>query len=108
MINKRLLFTKYFIYLTGKNLKYLLALLNSNLITYAFINFYQGGGIEGEITVQAINKIPIPKITEDNQETVDKTETLVNEIINLKEADNKADISAQQTEIDNLYINYTI
>jgi len=88
--------------LTGEKLKYLIGLLNSKLINFAFINFYQSGGIEGEITVQAINKIPIPEITEDNQETVAKIKTLVNEIINLKETDKEADISAKQNEIDKL------
>jgi len=88
--------------LTGKNLKYLLAILNSKLTTFAFLNYYQSGGIEGEITVQAIKKLPIPEITQDNQETVNSIEVLVNQIIEQKENNSKADITAQTTEIDKL------
>jgi len=88
--------------LTGSNLKYLLGILNSKLITYAFLNFYQSGGIEGEITVQAINEIPIPEITDANKTKVDKMETLVNEIITLKENDKEADVSVQTNKIDKL------
>jgi hypothetical protein len=58
--------TSYFI--SGNNLKYLLALLNSNFINFAFLKFYQSGGIEGEITLQAIEKIPIPPLSESDQE----------------------------------------
>jgi type II restriction/modification system DNA methylase subunit YeeA len=88
--------------LTGENIKYLLAILNSKLITYAFLNFYQSGGIEGEITVQAINEIPIPKISDANKTKLDKMETLVNEIIKLKENDKEADVSVQTNKIDKL------
>ncbi len=45
--------------LVGEKLKYLLAILNSRLVQFAFKNFYQSGGIEGEITIQAIEQIPI-------------------------------------------------
>ncbi|PID88400.1 MAG: type II restriction endonuclease [Bacteroidia bacterium] len=88
--------------LTGENLKYLLGILNSKLITYAFINFYQSGGIEGEITVQAMNKIPIPEITPANKELVSKIEILVNEILEVKETDSQVDISKQETAINKL------
>ncbi|MFA9289679.1 MAG: TaqI-like C-terminal specificity domain-containing protein [Solirubrobacteraceae bacterium] len=48
--------------LTGNNLKYFLSFLNSKLAKYIFLKFYQSGGIQGEITIQAIENIPIPKI----------------------------------------------
>jgi type I restriction-modification system DNA methylase subunit len=51
--------TSYF--MVGENLKYLLAVLNSKLINYLFLKFYQSGGIQGEITIQAIEKTPIIK-----------------------------------------------
>tara|TARA_R110002126_G_scaffold124451_3_gene266468 strand:- start:41213 stop:44401 length:3189 start_codon:yes stop_codon:yes gene_type:complete len=51
--------TSYF--LIGENLKYLLTILNSKLANYSFLKFYQSGGIQGEITIQAIEKIPIVK-----------------------------------------------
>ena len=88
--------------LTGENLKYLLGLLNSKLIYFAFMRFFQSGGIEGEITVQAVKEFPIPEITEKNKAIANKIEKLVNEILTIKKADNQADISAQQTKIDKL------
>ncbi|NLO18211.1 MAG: class I SAM-dependent DNA methyltransferase [Arcobacter butzleri] len=50
--------------MTGENLKFLLAILNSKLSKYIFLNFLQSGGINGEITIQAIERLPIPKIDE--------------------------------------------
>jgi len=88
--------------LTGKNLKYLLGVLNSKLISYAFLNFYQSGGIEGEITVQAINEIPIPKPTAENKTQVAKIERLVNKILTKKQTDTNSDISKETKEIDKL------
>ncbi len=86
--------------MTGKNLKYLLALLNSKLISFAFMHFYQSGGINGEITVQGIREIPIPEITTKNQILIQNIETLVNEILKLKEKDTKFDTSKLEKEID--------
>ena len=54
-----LLNTSYFI--VGENLEYLTVLLNSSLIKYAFMKFYQSGGIYGEITIQALKILPIKK-----------------------------------------------
>jgi len=45
--------------LVGKKIKYLLALLNSKLFQFAFKRFYQSGGIDGEMTVQSVEQIPI-------------------------------------------------
>lgn len=45
--------------LIGEKLKYLLGLLNSSLFRLAFKKFYQSGGIEGKITVQSMEQIPI-------------------------------------------------
>ncbi len=39
--------------------------LNSKLAKYAFLKFYQSGGIEGEITIQAIENLPIPILSDD-------------------------------------------
>ena len=55
--NYYLLNTSYFI--SGENLKYLLGLLNSKLMNFCFKKFYQSGGIEGEISLQAIENFPI-------------------------------------------------
>jgi adenine-specific DNA-methyltransferase len=87
--------TSYFI--SGENLRYLTAILNSNLIHFAFMNFYQSGGIEGEITIQSIKNIPIPKISKPKQKPfIDK----VDQILSLKKDNPAADTSALEREID--------
>lgn len=67
--------------MTGNYLKYLLSVLNSKIIKYCFTNFYQSGGIDGEITIQAIRTIPIPQIEDYRKELL---ETLVSLIIFIK------------------------
>ena len=62
----------------------------------------QSGGIEGEITVQAINEIPIPEITEKNKPKVEKIETLVNQILAKKQQDVNTDISKETSAIDKI------
>ncbi|QRE04500.1 Eco57I restriction-modification methylase domain-containing protein [Flavobacterium psychrophilum] len=54
--------------LTGDDLELLLCVLNSKLAKYMFLKFYQSGGIQGEITIQAIQNIPIPKVSKANQQ----------------------------------------
>ena len=93
--NNFLLNTSYFI--SGNNLKYLIVFLNSNFINFAFLKFYQGGGIEGEITLQAIENIPIPELSEaDQQPFID----LVNQILAKKEQGE--DSIALEKEIDQM------
>ncbi len=58
--------------ITGDNLRYLIALLNSKFIYFAMRNFYMGGGIEGELKTNNLEKIPIPQITPQNQELAHK------------------------------------
>ncbi|MFY9379691.1 MAG: TaqI-like C-terminal specificity domain-containing protein [Acutalibacteraceae bacterium] len=55
-----LLNTSYF--LRANKLKYLLVFFNSRLFSYCFNKFYQSGGIEGEITLQTLETIPLKKI----------------------------------------------
>ena len=62
--------------ITGENLKFLLAFLNSTAVYKIFNFFYAGGGLEGEITTNRLEILPIPQITPQN-------ENLSNEIINL-------------------------
>jgi len=59
--------TSYFISENGSQIKYIIAILNSKIIGYAFKCFYQSGGIDGEITIQAVEVIPIPQISEEEQ-----------------------------------------
>ena len=62
--------------ITGANLKFLLAFLNSTGVYKIFSFFYAGGGLEGEIKINRLEILPIPQITPQN-------ENLANEIINL-------------------------
>ena len=70
--------------ITGANLKYIVALLNSNLVYFVMRNFYMGGGIEGEIKVNNLEKLPIPKINAKNQKIADKIVNVVDKILQSK------------------------
>ncbi|EAL9379953.1 class I SAM-dependent DNA methyltransferase, partial [Campylobacter coli] len=48
-------------------LKYILAFLNSDFIYLMLRKFYMGGGIEGELKTNNLEKLPIPKINSKNQ-----------------------------------------
>ncbi len=83
-------------------IKYLTALLNSRCIYFAMRKFYMGGGIEGELKTNNLEKIPIPKITEKNQELAGKITALVEQILQAKEKDPKANTQELEKEIDAL------
>ncbi|WP_181330955.1 type IIG restriction enzyme/methyltransferase [Helicobacter pylori] len=87
------------------NLKLLTALLNSKLITFYFKNFC-GGCILGKSGYQynkhALEKIPIPKITEKNQELARKITDGAERILKIKEKDPKANTQRLEKEIDAL------
>ncbi|MGL2572636.1 DUF7149 domain-containing protein [Helicobacter pylori] len=91
--------------LTGEHLRYLLGMLHSKLITFAFKTFYAGGGL-GESGYRYkkafIERLPIPQITEKNQELADKIIALVDKILALKEKDPKANTQRLEKEIDAL------
>ncbi|WP_187860714.1 class I SAM-dependent DNA methyltransferase [Helicobacter pylori] len=83
-------------------IKYLTALLNSKCIYFAMRKFYMGGGIEGELKTNNLEKIPIPKITEKNQELARKITDGAKQILALKEKDPKANTQKLEKEIDAL------
>ncbi|WQY78325.1 class I SAM-dependent DNA methyltransferase [Helicobacter pylori] len=83
-------------------IKYITALLNSKCIYFAMRKFYMGGGIEGELKTNNLEKIPIPQITEKNQELADKIIVLVDKILKSKEEDPKANTQGLEKEIDAL------
>ncbi|WRF09944.1 class I SAM-dependent DNA methyltransferase [Helicobacter pylori] len=83
-------------------IKYLTALLNSKCIYFAMRKFYMGGGIEGELKTNNLEKIPIPKITKSNKPTADKIIVLVDKILQTKEKDPKANTQKLEKEIDAL------
>ncbi|WRD51799.1 class I SAM-dependent DNA methyltransferase [Helicobacter pylori] len=97
--------TAFMIVSDAYNLKLLTALLNSKLITFCFKNFC-GGCILGKSGYQynkhALEKIPIPKITPQNQELADKITDGAKQILALKEKDPKANTQQLEKEIDAL------
>ncbi|WRD15639.1 class I SAM-dependent DNA methyltransferase [Helicobacter pylori] len=97
--------TAFMIVSDAYNLKLLTALLNSKLITFYFKNFC-GGCILGKSGYQynkhALEKIPIPKITPQNQKLADKITALVDKILQAKEKDPKANTQGLEKEIDAL------
>ncbi|GAA7275650.1 class I SAM-dependent DNA methyltransferase [Helicobacter pylori] len=91
--------------LTGEHLRYLLGMLHSKLITFAFKTFYAGGGL-GESGYRYkkafIERLPIPKITSKNQKLADKITDCAEAILALKEKDPKANTLDLEKEIDAL------
>ncbi|WP_324660344.1 class I SAM-dependent DNA methyltransferase [Helicobacter pylori] len=91
--------------LTGEHLRYLLGMLHSKLITFAFKTFYAGGGL-GESGYRYkkafIERLPIPKITPQNQKLADKITDGAKAILEAKEKDPKANTQELEKEIDAL------
>ncbi len=82
--------------MTGYNLKYLIAVLNSKPATFFFKQFYAGGGLgkEGYRYKKAfLEQLPIPKISERNQQPfID----LVNKILSLTKSKDYLENAQQQ------------
>ncbi|WRE01960.1 class I SAM-dependent DNA methyltransferase [Helicobacter pylori] len=91
--------------LTGEHLRYLLGMLHSKLITFAFKTFYAGGGL-GESGYRYkkafIERLPIPKITKSNKPTADKITDCAERILKIKAKDPKANTQKLEKEIDAL------
>ncbi len=91
--------------LTGEHLRYLLGMLHSKLITFAFKTFYAGGGL-GESGYRYkkafIERLPIPQIMPQNQELVREITDCAKQILALKEKDPKANTQKLEKEIDAL------
>ncbi len=91
--------------LTGEHLHYLLGMLHSKLITFAFKTFYAGGGL-GESGYRYkkafIERLPIPKITPKNQELTHKITDGTQQILQIKEKDPNANTQELEKEIDAL------
>ncbi|OLQ25691.1 restriction endonuclease [Helicobacter pylori] len=83
-------------------IKYITALLNSKCIYFAMRKFYMGGGIEGELKTNNLEKIPIPQITSKNQELAHKITDCAKAILEAKEKDPKANTQELEKEIDAL------
>ena len=91
--------------MVGKDLKYILGLLNSKPVSFFFRNYYAGGGLgeKGYRYKKAfLENLPIPAITSANKGIVDKIVDLVDRIIQLKNQDINNDISNLEREINEL------
>ena len=86
--------------MTGESLKYLCAVLNSDLITWFMGNNALNSGMGATRWIRStVEKIPIPKIPAAEQAPfVD----LVERILTAKDADPRADTSGWESEIDRL------
>ena len=91
--------------LTGKNLPYLLGILNSRFFLFTFKNYYAGGhlGSKGvRFKSEFMKNFPIPPITDVNQNLVAKIENQVDAILAAKTATSDADTTDLENEIDKL------
>ncbi|MCV3450848.1 Eco57I restriction-modification methylase domain-containing protein [Campylobacter lari] len=83
-------------------LKYLIAFLNSDFIYLMLRKFYMGGGIEGELKTNNLEKLPIPKINSKNEKLANELISLVDEILVLKEQDKNANTKTQEDKINSI------
>ncbi|EGK8010694.1 class I SAM-dependent DNA methyltransferase [Campylobacter lari] len=83
-------------------LKYLIAFLNSDFIYLMLRKFYMGGGIEGELKTNNLEKLPIPKINSKNEKLANELISLVDEILKAKEQDKNADTKTQEDKINSI------
>lgn len=87
----------------NENLTYLTALLNSKLNFWYFKQIGATLGANGyEMSKIFVEKLPIPKITNENENLTDELVNLVNQILALKAENSSADTSQLEKDIDNL------
>jgi hypothetical protein len=95
--------------MTGKSLKYLIAILNSKPVTFFFKQFYAGGGL-GESGYRYkkafLEQLPIPKISEPEQkpfiELVDRILAITKDNHYLENPAKKARIHDYERQIDQM------
>ncbi|ECQ8387257.1 class I SAM-dependent DNA methyltransferase [Campylobacter jejuni] len=83
-------------------LKYILAFLNSDFIYLMLRKFYMGGGIEGELKTNNLEKLPIPKINSKNEKLADELINSVDEILKAKEQDKNANTQELENKTNSL------
>jgi REP element-mobilizing transposase RayT len=85
--------------ITGEHLKYLIALLNSNVIAY-WIKLTAATLGEGSYGAKIyIENSPIPPITSQNQYLAHQIESLVSQILSLTQSDDYLENSKKQAEV---------
>ncbi len=96
-------YTNQTCYFIARDDKYLFAILNSKVI-YFFMRQMASNLGEGAFRwiKQFIERLPIPQITEKNQELADKITDCAERILKLKEKDPKANTQGLEKEIDAL------
>jgi len=89
--------------MTGKNLKYLLGVLNSKLSEWFMLNtaYSLSKGAQRWIK-QYVEQLPIPPLTPQNQPIANQIITLVDQILSAKNQNPEADTSQLEREIDQL------
>ncbi|MCP4157759.1 MAG: N-6 DNA methylase [bacterium] len=88
--------------LTGANIKFLTAMLNSRLLTYAFKTFYAGGDLRGNTFRYKkvfLEKLPVPQIPKESQQPF---EYLVDYIMPAKKEDLKLQAAFFEELIDGM------
>ena len=88
--------------ITGNNLKILVGLLSSKLMTFAYKRFCSGTvlGAKGyQYNKHALEKLPVVKISDSQQQSFI---ALVDQILDAKHTDPDADISDLENEVDTL------
>jgi hypothetical protein len=84
-------------------LKYILALLNSRLLDFYYkTTSLEQGRTMAQIDIDIIENLPIPHVSDGNEEPIKHIEKLVDKILAAKAVDHKADTSALERQIDNL------
>lgn len=83
-------------------LKYILAFLNSDFIYLMLRKFYMGGGIEGELKTNNLEKFPIPKINSKNEKLADELINSVDKILRTKEQDKNANTQELENKINSI------
>ena len=95
--------------LTGEHLKYLTAMLNSRLLTYAFKTFYAGGDLRGNTfryKKAFLENLPVAKISKVSQspfiEHVDRILAITKDDDYLQSPQKQAKVKALEREIDQM------
>ncbi len=89
-------------FMTGEDLKYLIAILNSKPATFFFKKFYAGGGLGEEgfrYKKEFLEQLPIPPITKENQHIVQQIENLVDQILSLTQSEDPLESSQKQEKV---------
>jgi type II restriction/modification system DNA methylase subunit YeeA len=91
--------------MTGKNLKYIIGLLNSKPVVFFFKTFYAGGGLgeDGYRYKKAfLEQLPLPLITKENQPIVDQIIQKVDQILTLTQSEDYDTNQAKQKHVKRL------